>query len=356
MTTTGISSTVQPGRPCQRISDVVPNQAGRAIPAAIIAAFRCPACHQPCGADAAGICCELGHITPWRDGYLDATIGHEPTDDATQRTFDSFGYEWTRFSQVNPEDGVFWERYFADVDLASLHGRVGLDAGCGKGRFSRFTAPYLGALVASDGSAATEAAAANLADQPNACVVKADLRSMPFEIGSFGFISCLGVLHHLPEPRVGLDALTRLLAPGGLILVYLYSRPEQRGLRSWSLQMATQLRRVTLTMPRIVLRPLCWPLAVALYGAFVVPGTIGQRLALPRLASIPLATYRGSPVRSLWLDTFDRLSAPLETRFTPPEAEAMFSECGLSVRSLRADPRLAGIVVLAERPILAQSY
>jgi SAM-dependent methyltransferase len=206
----------------------------------------------------------------------------------------------------------------------------------------------LGALVASDVSSATEAAAANLADQPNACVVKADLRTMPFEECSFSFISCLGVLHHLPEPQTGLGALSRLLAPGGLLLVYLYSWPDQPGLRSWSLRAASWLRCVTLRMPRAALRPLCWPLAVALYGGFVVPGSVGQRLNIERLASLPLATYRRSPLRSLWLDTFDRLSAPLEARFTPAEVEMMFVECGLSIKALRTDQQLAGIVVLAE--------
>ncbi len=323
--------------------------ARRAVPPAVMAAFRCPTCGGEGSTDTAGARCGNGHLTAWRDGYLDATAGAGPADRATQRTNESFGYEWAQFSQVNPEDEIFWRRYFADVDLTSLAGRLGLDAGCGQGRYSRFTAPHLGALVASDGSGATEAAAVNLAGQPNVCVVRADLRTMPFEAGSFGFISCLGVLHHLAEPRAGLAALARLLAPGGLLLVYLYSRPDHAGLRSWSLGAARQLRRVTTRMPRSALRPLCWPLAAALYATFVVPGAIGQRSNIEQMASMPLATYRGRPLRSLWLDTFDRLSAPLEMRFTPAEAEIMFAQCGLSVTALRTDRQLAGIVVLAEK-------
>ena len=44
----------------------------------------------------------------------------------------------------------------------------------------------------------------------------------------------------------------------------------------------------------------------------VVPGSFGDRRGSKRLASLPLEVYRGSPVRSLWLDTFDRLSAPID--------------------------------------------
>ena len=40
---------------------------------------------------------------------------------------------------------------------ASLDGLVGLDAGCGKGRYTRFLAEHLGALAALDGSSAVEA-------------------------------------------------------------------------------------------------------------------------------------------------------------------------------------------------------
>jgi hypothetical protein len=54
-------------------------------------------------------------------------------------------------------------------------------------------------------------------------------------------------------------------------------------------------------------------------------------------------------MRSLWLDTFDRLSAPLEARFTQAEIESWFVESGLSVRALRTDARLQGIVALGER-------
>ncbi len=313
-------------------------------------AFRCPTCRAPVTATAVGFRCQqAGHITPWQDGYLDATTNEALEDGATRSTFDHFGYEWTHFSQINPEDEVFWQRYVADLDLTLLHGRLGLDAGCGKGRFSRFTAPYLAELVASDGSRATEAAAANLVDQPNTLVLKSDLRTMPFADDSFGFISCLGVLHHLTEPAAGLAALVRILAPGGILLVYVYSRPERVGLRSLGLKAASILRRVTVKMPLPPLRLLCWPLALVLYGGFVLPGAIGQRVKVKPLEALPLATYRGKPLRSLWLDTFDRLSAPLEARFTPREVSALFRDCGLNVTALRTDAQLAGIVVIGQK-------
>lgn len=49
-----------------------------------------------------------------------------------------------------------------------------------------------------------------------------DIPSM--DVGPFDLISCTGVLHHLPEPERGLEALRGVLAPGGAMSLMLYGR------------------------------------------------------------------------------------------------------------------------------------
>lgn len=39
----------------------------------------------------------------------------------------------------------------------------------------------------------------------------------------FHYINCVGVLHHLPDPQAGLRALAAVLAPGGLIHIFVYA-------------------------------------------------------------------------------------------------------------------------------------
>ena len=41
--------------------------------------------------------------------------------------------------------------------------------------------------------------------------------------GEFDLINCVGVLHHLPEPEKGLQALAQKLAPGGLLHIFVYA-------------------------------------------------------------------------------------------------------------------------------------
>lgn len=324
----------------------------RPVPALIANFLRCPRCGrpvertEPTDGPGAGFACSEGHLIAARDGYLDVSIDQQ-ADESTSRTFASFGYEWNTFDDVRPEDAEFADVYFRDLDFEKLHGKIGLDAGCGKGRYTRFIAPHLDALCALDGSDAVIAAVKNLDQFGNVAVVKSDLRSAPFAKESFGFISSLGVLHHLDDPRAGFERLVSLLAPGGTVLVYLYSRPKELNVRRVALMLSAAVRRMTVQMPHRVLKPFSTAMAVVLSILVVQPGLFGQRRGISVLSGLPMSAYRGKPLRSLVLDTFDRLSAPVEHRYVWNELEPWFSSAGLIVDSKRDE---AGWFVVAHLP------
>ena len=60
--------------------------------------------------------------------------------------------------------------------------------------------------------------------------------------GSFGLIDAYGVLHHLPDPQAGLNALAGRLVPGGILRVMVYSRYARR--EEESLRRAFRLLKV----------------------------------------------------------------------------------------------------------------
>jgi len=300
----------------------------------IVERIRCPRCGTGVTAVPVGVRCESGHHYILRSGYLDFS-SEALAAGTTEQTFSSFGYEWNAFDDIRDEDEAFAAIYFSDLDLPALAGKVGLDAGCGKGRFTRILARHLGGIVALDGSQAVEAAARNLGDLDNVVVVRSDLRSAPFAPESFDFISSLGVLHHLDDPRQGFRRLLEYLAPGGRLLLYLYSRPETTNVRAVALTLASLVRKVTVGLPHPVLKVLSEPIAALLYGAVVLPGRWGQRRGISALDALPMSTYRDKPFRSLVLDTFDRLSAPVEHRYVWAELEPWFAEAGLVVDAAR---------------------
>ncbi|MEB3229715.1 MAG: class I SAM-dependent methyltransferase [Leptolyngbyaceae bacterium] len=50
--------------------------------------------------------------------------------------------------------------------------------------------------------------------------------------GEFDLINCVGVLHHLPDPKRGIQALSRKLAPGGIMHIFVYAE-----LGRWEIQL-----------------------------------------------------------------------------------------------------------------------
>ncbi len=78
---------------------------------------------------------------------------------------------------------------------------------------------------------------------------------------------------------------------------------------------------------------MCTPIAALLFVTVVATGQLGDALGIGRLSALPMGTYRDKPFRSLVLDTFDRLSAPIEHRFIWAELAPWFAESGLVVDS-----------------------
>ena len=321
------------------------SQSGKSSWMGIVEYLRCPRCGTSLAPEPTGVVCAHGHRFSERSGYLDFSA-ESHAEGTTARTFSSFGYEWNAFDEIRDEDESFAAIYFKDLDLPGLAGRIGLDAGCGKGRYTRVLARHLKTVVALDGSEAVHAAVHNLGDQGNIGVVRADLRLPLFAPESFDFISSLGVLHHLDDPRQGFLHLAQYLAPGGQMLVYLYSRPESMDARALALAAASAVRRVTVKLPHPFLRLLSGPIAALLFAGVVLPGRWSGRWRLRALNRLPMSAYRDKPFRSLVLDTFDRLSAPVEHRYTWSELEPWFADARLVVDAARDE---TGWFVLAHR-------
>ena len=87
-------------------------------------------------------------------------------------------------------------------------------------------------------------------------------------------------------------------------------------------------------------------MAAVLYVGVVRLGAWGDAAGIGRWPALPMASYRGKPFRSLVLDTFDRLSAPVEHRYVWEELAPWFEESGLVVDAARDE---AGWFVLAHR-------
>jgi len=258
--------------------------------------------------------------------------GHETRDlVAKLQTRESFGYEWSVYSEML----AAWEAnarfYFEPIGLERLSGKRVLDAGCGKGRHVYYAVKAGAHVVALDFSRAIDVARRNCASM-NVQFVQADLTAPPLRRSAFDLVYSFGVLHHLPDPEGGFRSLLPLVRTGGEIAVFLYHWPEGQPIKQGLLRGVAAVRQLTTRMPYPLLRAFSAVAGVALYGAVVMPsrmlarGRFGQRL----VGHLPLQAYARYPIRVIINDQFDRFSAPIEHRYRELEVKEWFERAGLT--------------------------
>jgi SAM-dependent methyltransferase len=124
-----------------------------------------------------------------------------------------------------PEAQAFYEMAFDDIvrRLDAPKDSTILDAGCGSCAKSVLLAARGFKVVGSDfstdalGLAATTVRAHG--HQGRITLRQGDLMALPFEDGQFQYIICWGVLMHVPQLERALAELTRVLAPGGVLVL-----------------------------------------------------------------------------------------------------------------------------------------
>ncbi len=189
------------------------------------------------------------------------------------------------------------------------------------------TAGRPGIVTWLDRSAAAEAIARARADARGLANIVWERRSLldlpGSGLGPFDYIDCCGVLHHLPEPAVGLRALASVLAPGGGIGLMVYAPHGRTGV--YMLQDALR-----------VLAPAAEPPAARL--------DVAKRVMrhLPETAWLRQNTYFGDHIEGGDAGLYDLLLNPRDRSFTVPALAELLGAVGLRptcwLEPMRYDP------------------
>lgn len=97
-----------------------------------------------------------------------------------------------------------------------------LDAACGNGRYTRFLLREADAdakITAFDLSSQMVRRAKQRLNSDRVTFATADLTRLPYADGAFDAAVCGYAIEHLPEARLGLSSLARVLRPGGKLLL-----------------------------------------------------------------------------------------------------------------------------------------
>lgn len=247
-----------------------------------------------------------------------------------------FGTEWKTFRHRDGDlptvdhDAIF-QRYFAIFPWQALpqDGGVGIDVGCGSGRWAKLVAPRVRHLYALDASSdAVAVARANLATTHNVSLLIARAGAIPLMPKSLDFAFSLGVLHHIPDTGAAIAEIANKLKPGAPFLVYLYYAFDNRPRWYRMMWQVTEPVRflvsrlpypARLLLSRIIACSIYWPLARA---ALVI-----EKLKLSP-HDLPLASYRHLSFYVLQTDAYDRFCTRLERRFSRAQICHMLGEAG----------------------------
>jgi ubiquinone/menaquinone biosynthesis C-methylase UbiE len=246
-----------------------------------------------------------------------------------------FGHEWSTFRQgeneFSPADReAIFQSYFHIFPWNELPpDPVGIDVGCGSGRWSVMVAPRVGHLHLLDASSdALTVARQNLADAGNVSFHLASVGDIPLDDNSLDFAFSLGVLHHVPDTMAAIRAIATKLKVGAPFLVYLYYALDNRPWWYRAIWRFSNIFRVTISRlpPRLRL-VVSQIIAVAIYWPLARFAALVERAGFSP-AAIPLESYRHRKFYVMRTDAYDRFCTTLEQRFTRRQVEQMLAGAG----------------------------
>lgn len=201
---------------------------------------------------------------------------------------DRFGYEWSKYHEIDPNYEIQFSRWVKPLRPEDFKGKTVLDAGCGMGRNSYWALNW-GArkVLAFDyDERSVQAAERNLQEYGDRVhVVYKSIYELPWK-NEFDLVFCIGVIHHLENPKLAIENLVKALKPGGRLLLWVYSYEGNE----WIVKLVNPIRQhLTSRLPLLLVHFLSYFASVPIYlfiKLFKGPGEYLHQLSQFRLAHV----------------------------------------------------------------------
>ena len=249
-----------------------------------------------------------------------------------KKTVQSFGEEWNKFDQSNikSESYRLFKKYFSIFPMNKISkSSVGFDMGCGSGRFAQFIAPKVKLLNCIDPSDAIYVAKKKMKNYKNVKYLKKSVDKSGLKKNSQDFGFSIGVLHHIPDTKAGINSCVKLLKKNAPLLIYLYYSFENRPLWFkilWGI--SDLLRRLISKMPNFLKIFFSDLLSLIIYFPLSRFVLLLKKINL-KIKNFPLYDYHDKTFYMLRTDSRDRFGTPLEQRFSKKQIKKMMEDAGL---------------------------
>jgi SAM-dependent methyltransferase len=213
---------------------------------------------------------------------------------------------------------------------AFLRGKLVLDIGCGFGRHLYLASQAGAEVVGVDLSGGVDVARHHNADHPRCHIVQANVYDRPLRDDRFDVVWSFGVLHHMPDPRAGFDAIVPFARhDGGLVTIWVYG---YRGMSfSYRLSHMRMLHRMTRALSHRARVRISMVVAALLSGLYWEPLRLARRLGLQNTVErLPLSVYADHGWIERVSGVSDRLTTPITHFHDRDELFEWFRSAGLS--------------------------
>jgi len=248
-----------------------------------------------------------------------------------------FGYEWQKYPALTPDYEEQFRAWISPLGQEDFVGKSFLDAGCGMGRNSFWPLVWGAreALAFDLDTRSLESARNNLQKFPQAKIEQHSIYDITWR-EHFDIVMCIGVLHHLENPKRALKNLFQAVKHGGKLVLWVYSYEGNEMLLKW----LNPLRRhITSKLPVSFVHILAY--------FFSVPLWLYLHLFFPKGEYLRrLRRFSFWHVHSI---VFDQLIPVVANYWRKSEVAALLESVGITNFSIYAPPHGTGWTVIARK-------
>ena len=245
----------------------------------------------------------------------------------------AFGEEWDYYNQSSlkeEEAKDLFSRYFNIFPSNFLQDdKVGIDIGCGSGRWAKHIAPLVKELHCVDASYQALNVAKNNLDSFDNCIfthaTTDDLRSLD---NKFDFGYSIGVLHHIPDTKKALIDCISILKKGAPFLIYLYYNFENRGLLFVTIWKISNYFRIFISrLPFFIKKKITDFIALTIYLPLKYMYIFFEFMKF-NVSFMPLYFYKNKSFYTMRTDSLDRFGTIIEKRFSKKDISELLESAG----------------------------